>query len=112
MYTLEEIKQEAKSAQFKAIPWMLLMDVLALGCFYFCTKMEFAHYNPYNQHIVYYIIVCMLFLFIIIAGCLPHIAYSKKKKQLEEENAEEDRKRHEEHLKHIEELLNNRNSNV
>ena len=110
MYTQEEIHEEARSAQLRTIPWMLLIGILVIAVFYFYTQMEFSHYNPYNQHTMYYIMVCVMFVVVIFTCALPGIAYNNKKKQLEAENAEEERMKREEHYKKMEDMLKRMNN--
>lgn len=104
MYTVEEIKQKARKTQLKTIPWVIILEIVLFILFDFNTTMEFSHYNEYNSHTFYYIMLVFVFIGAILIMFLPIAVYNNKRKQLEKEN-EEERIRRDEYYRNMEEML-------
>ena len=106
MYTLEEIEEEAKATKWKVWRWSVLAGLALLALFILVLLPAMVDsYNPYGNNFFYYFeMICMLIATIGIFS-LPEIAYKRKKKQMTDENAEEERIQREEHYRKLEELV-------
>ena len=105
MYTLEEIKKESNAYKWKYWRWCFFVSlILAAFIFFILLPVMIDSYKPHGDNFFFYFQFLMIFIVIILIWSLPGMAYNYKKKQLEEENAAEEREQREEYYKRMESM--------
>lgn len=113
MYTTDEIKKEARKSQLKGCAISFVLELLLLGFILgFVVPAMSDSYKPNGDIFFYYFQFLCFFVAIVLIGCLPSIVYKNKKKQLEEENRNEELEQRERYYKKMEDFMNKQEKDV